>query len=101
MQTCGLLVISVIAGIASLLLLWRRRFTAVLVTAALTVAGVLWGWGVGQFLYLLRGVTFEQASVIPQGAQRAVIALVVAAVMVASALWWLYATFQCESHQRD
>jgi cytochrome d ubiquinol oxidase subunit II len=45
---------------------WRRRFTAVLVTAALTVASVLWGWGVGQFLYLLRGVTFEEASAVPQ-----------------------------------
>jgi UDP-sulfoquinovose synthase len=47
------LLISVLSGLASLLLLWRGAYVAVRLTAAVAVTGLLWGWGVGQYPELL------------------------------------------------
>jgi cytochrome d ubiquinol oxidase subunit II len=48
------------------------------------------GWGGGQLPYLLPGVTVEDASATPQVLNATVIALVIAAVIVASALCLLH-----------
>ncbi|MGI9000991.1 MAG: cytochrome d ubiquinol oxidase subunit II [Pseudonocardia sp.] len=89
-----LLVVSVGSGVVSLLLLWRRRYLAVRLTAALAVVGLLWGWAAAQFPELLPGVTIEQAAATPAVLLATLIALAVGGALLAPSLWWLYAISQ-------
>ncbi|SDG73439.1 cytochrome d ubiquinol oxidase subunit II [Sinosporangium album] len=91
-----LLVLSVAAGLLSLVLLWRRAYVAVRLTAALAVAGLLWGWGVGQYPELLPGVTLRDAAATDSVLAASLGALAVGALLLVPSLWWLYATFQRE-----
>ncbi|MDH2413910.1 cytochrome d ubiquinol oxidase subunit II [Nocardioides sp. CER19] len=52
-QAAPLIVISAIAGVTTLGLLWRRRFSPARITAVAAVATVISGWGVGQYPWLL------------------------------------------------
>jgi cytochrome d ubiquinol oxidase subunit II len=50
------------AAISALWLLWRRRFWAARVAAALQVTGILWGWALAQYPYLVRpDIRFDRA----------------------------------------
>ncbi|MGK5553301.1 cytochrome d ubiquinol oxidase subunit II [Actinomadura kijaniata] len=89
-----LLVLSVGMGVASLVLLWLRRFRSVRVTAALAVTGLLWGWGLGQYPRLLPGVDVDDAAATDAVLGASLAALAVGAVLLVPSLWWLYATFQ-------
>ncbi|WP_245681644.1 cytochrome d ubiquinol oxidase subunit II [Actinomadura kijaniata] len=89
-----LLILSVGMGIASLVLLWLRRFRSVRVTAALAVTGLLWGWGLGQYPRLLPGVDIDDAAATDAVLGASLAALAVGAVLLLPSLWWLYATFQ-------
>jgi cytochrome d ubiquinol oxidase subunit II len=90
------LVLSVAAGIASPALLWVRAYVAVRVSAALAVTGLLWGWGVGQYPWLLPGVRLEQAAAGDAVLAASLGSLAVGALLLVPSLWWLYATFQRE-----
>ena len=48
-----LIIGSALAGLLSMALLWTGRFALARVAAALAVTAVIWGWGVGQYPYLL------------------------------------------------
>ncbi|WP_344933852.1 cytochrome d ubiquinol oxidase subunit II [Sphaerisporangium flaviroseum] len=89
-----LLVLSIAAGLVSLVLLWRRAYRAVRLTAALAVTGLLWGWGVGQYPHLLPGVTLDEAAATDSVLAATLGSLAVGAVLLLPSLWWLYATFQ-------
>ncbi|MGP3961591.1 cytochrome d ubiquinol oxidase subunit II [Nonomuraea sp. 3N208] len=89
-----LLLLSVVAGLASLVLLWRRAYLAVRVTAALAVTGLLWGWGVGQYPSLLPGVSLADAAATDTVLAASLGSLAVGAVLLLPSLWWLYTTFQ-------
>ncbi|TMR13435.1 cytochrome d ubiquinol oxidase subunit II [Nonomuraea turkmeniaca] len=89
-----LLLLSVVAGLASLVLLWRRAYLAVRVTAALAVTGLLWGWGVGQYPSLLPGVSLADAAATDTVLAASLGSLAVGALLLLPSLWWLYATFQ-------
>lgn len=91
-----LLALSVLAGLASLVLLWRRSYLAVRLSAALAVTGLLWGWGVGQYPVLLPGLTLDQAAATDAVLAASLGSLAVGAVLLVPSLWWLYATFQRE-----
>ncbi|MEW2360021.1 cytochrome d ubiquinol oxidase subunit II [Spirillospora sp. NPDC029432] len=91
-----LLIVSILAGLASLALLWRRAYVAVRVTAALAVVGLLWGWGLGQYPHLLPGVSVEQAAATDAVLAASLGALAVGALLLLPSLWWLYSTFQRE-----
>jgi cytochrome d ubiquinol oxidase subunit II len=54
--------VSVAAGIATLALVWVRRFEPARVTAALAVAAVVAGWGFAQSPTFLPGLTIEEAA---------------------------------------
>jgi cytochrome bd ubiquinol oxidase subunit II len=56
------LVCSVLAGVATLALVGRRRFEAARVTAALAVAAMIGGWAIAQNPTLLPGLTIAQAA---------------------------------------
>jgi cytochrome d ubiquinol oxidase subunit II len=91
-----LLIVSIIAGAASIVLLARRAYRAVRVTAALAVTGLLWAWAVGQYPELLPGVTVDDAAATDQVLAASLIALGAGAVLLIPSLWWLYTTFQRE-----
>ncbi|GAA3585518.1 cytochrome d ubiquinol oxidase subunit II [Nonomuraea rosea] len=91
-----LLALSIVAGLASLVLLWRRAYLAVRLTAALAVTGLLWGWGVGQYPSLLPGVPLADAAATDTVLAATLGSLAVGAVLLLPSLWWLYATFQRE-----
>src|SRR6266704_5311639 len=56
------LVASVIAGIATLALLWRRRYEPARYTAGLAVAATIAGWALAQNPVFLQGLTIRQAA---------------------------------------
>ena len=94
-----LVIASAIAGIASLLLLLRRRYLLVRITAALAVTAVLWGWALAQYPYLLPPPAMPDATIIASAATPAVlsatlIALAVGAVLLIPSLLWLFLLFQ-------
>jgi cytochrome d ubiquinol oxidase subunit II len=91
-----LLMLSIVAGVASMVLLRFRRYRAVRISAALAVTGLLWAWAVGQYPTLLPGLTVDQASATTRVLAASLIALGLGAVLLIPSLWWLYTTFQRE-----
>jgi cytochrome d ubiquinol oxidase subunit II len=90
-RAAALVVVSALAGAASLWLLIRRRWALARWAAVVAVAAVVVGWGVGQYPYLLTDeLTLDAAA----GARPTLIALVVtfgiAAVTAVPALLWLF-----------
>ncbi|WP_117213744.1 cytochrome d ubiquinol oxidase subunit II [Allorhizocola rhizosphaerae] len=86
--------VSVIAGLVSLVLLHRRAYLAVRVTAALAVAALLWAWAAGQYPYLLPDTTAAEVSATGPVLTAMVSVLGVGALILAPSMWWLFALFQ-------
>jgi cytochrome d ubiquinol oxidase subunit II len=90
-----LMLLSGAAGLASLYLLVRRRYGVARVTAALAVAAVLWGWGAGQYPYLIEPTyTVMQAAAPATTLRPLLVTMVVAALLVGPSLVLLIAMFQ-------
>jgi cytochrome d ubiquinol oxidase subunit II len=87
--------VSVLSGIAALVLLVGRRYAHARVASALAVTFILVGWAVAQYPYLLVGaMTIEQAA---QGRSTLVamlVALIAGSVVLLPALVYLYSLFQ-------
>jgi cytochrome d ubiquinol oxidase subunit II len=75
------LIASLLAGVATLALVWVRRFEPARYTAALAVAAILAGWALAQQPLLLPGLTVEQAA-----ASHDVLVAVIVAVLVGGAI---------------
>lgn len=93
-----LVIVSAVAGVASLLLL-RRRYLLVRVTAALAVTAVLWGWALAEYPYLLpppatANVTITASAATPAVLLATLIALAVGAALLIPSLLWLFVLFQ-------
>jgi cytochrome d ubiquinol oxidase subunit II len=56
------LIVSILAGLATLALVWRRRFELARLGSALAVAAIVAGWGLAQQPVLLRGLTIRRAA---------------------------------------
>jgi cytochrome d ubiquinol oxidase subunit II len=56
------LIVSLVAGVATLALVYRRRFEAARYSAALAVAAVVAGWALGQWPTILPGLSVSQAA---------------------------------------
>jgi cytochrome d ubiquinol oxidase subunit II len=100
-RAAPLVVLSGLAGAATLRLLLRRRFALARVTAVVAVAAVLLGWGVGQYPWMLVGeVTITEAA----GARATLVGLLVvvglAGVLVLPALAYLFRLTQTEAWTR-
>ncbi|WP_197373049.1 cytochrome d ubiquinol oxidase subunit II [Mycolicibacterium baixiangningiae] len=96
-----LLVVAALGGIATLALVWRRRYALARFPAAGAVVAVITGWGVGQYPWLLVGeVTIADAA----GADATLVGLLVvvalAAVLVLPALGYLLWLTQTEEWSR-
>src|ERR1700694_166549 len=61
-QALPALVASIVAGVATLALVYRRRFEAARYGAALAVAAIVAGWALGQWPTVLPGLTVDQAA---------------------------------------
>ncbi|MCP2165561.1 cytochrome d ubiquinol oxidase subunit II [Goodfellowiella coeruleoviolacea] len=88
-------VVSALAGLASLVLLLLRHYLATRVTAAIAVAALLWGWAVAQYpLVLLPDLTIEAAAATPEVLRVTLVVTAVGAVLLVPSLVWLFALFQ-------
>jgi len=92
-----LIVVSGMAGAATLVLVARRRFVPARITAVVAVATVLLGWGIGQYPWILvDAVTIEAGA----GADQTLVALLVAVglavVLVLPALAYLFRLTQSQ-----
>ena len=83
--------VSVAAGVAALGLLVLNRPNLLRITAALAVVGVVAGWGVAQYPYLLPGQLTLTAGTEPLSGQEAELAvMVLAGLLVVPSFVWLY-----------
>jgi cytochrome d ubiquinol oxidase subunit II len=87
--------LSLLCGIASLVLLARRRYWAARGSAAATVATLLWGWGAAQYPVLLYpDLTVDRAAAHPLVLHTVLGVVAASAVLLVPSLLWLFAMFQ-------
>ena len=84
------LIVSVIAGAATLELVRRRRFEASRYGAAVAVAAVIAGWAIAQYPLLLPGLTVRQAAAPHDTLLAVVIAVLAGAVILFPSLALLF-----------
>ena len=85
--------ISGVAGIATLLLVWRGGFEAARVSAALAVAAIIAGWALAQEPRFLPGLTIQQAAAGHSTLVSVVIVAAIAAVVLIPSLVLLFGLF--------
>jgi cytochrome d ubiquinol oxidase subunit II len=87
-----LIAVSAVLGLASLALLWWRRFLLVRATAVLGVTAVLWGWPLAQYPIMLPpSLTYQNAAANPVVITTTLIVLAVGAALVLPSIAWLLA----------
>ncbi len=92
-----LVLLSGAAGVATLVLIFRRRYAFARFTAVGAVSTVVIGWGVAQYPWLLVDqMTFEDAAGAPATLRALVFAVALAGVIVMPALGYLYWLTQSE-----
>jgi cytochrome d ubiquinol oxidase subunit II len=90
-----IVVVSALAGVASLVLLAVRRYAVARVTAALAVAAVLWGWALAQYPLLLPpDVTVARAAADPPVLHATLATVAVGMALLVPSLLWLFWLFQ-------
>ncbi|WP_422741842.1 cytochrome d ubiquinol oxidase subunit II [Mycobacterium sp. WMMD1722] len=96
-----LLVVALVAGVAAVWLVFRRRYGIARVPAAVAVASVVTGWGVGQYPWLLVDeVTIDDAAGAPATLVGLLIVVALAGVIVLPALAYLLRLTQTEAWTR-
>ena len=90
-----LMILSALAGVASIALLIRRRYGWARITAGLAVVAVLWGWAAGQYPYLQPpDVTIADAAASRRTLVTMLVSLLLGTVLLVPALGYLYVLFQ-------
>jgi cytochrome d ubiquinol oxidase subunit II len=101
-RAAPLIVVSALAGSATLVLVARRRFGAARVTAVVAVAAVVLGWGVGQYPWILVDqVTISDAAGAPATLAALLVAVGLAGVIVLPALAYLFWLTQSAAWSRE
>lgn len=101
-RAAPLIVVSALAGAATLVLVGTRRFAVSRVTALLAVGAVISGWGVGQYPWLLVDqTTIADAAGAPATLRALLVAVGLAAIIVLPALAYLYRLTQSDSWSRQ
>jgi len=85
------LVLSGLAGLGTLALVWVRRYEAARYSAALAVAAVVAGWAVAQQPVLLPGLTVAQAAASDDVLVAVLVSVAAGAVLLAPSLVFLFA----------
>ena len=86
----GAVVVSALAGVSTLWLVWRERFEPARATAALAVASIVAGWALAQRPDLLPGLTIAEAAAGRSTLIAVVIAAGIGAVVLVPSLVLLY-----------
>jgi cytochrome d ubiquinol oxidase subunit II len=101
-RAAPLVVVSAVAGVATIAALWTRRYAVARVGAVVAVAAVVVGWGVAQYPWMLTDQLSIQAAA---GARATLIGLLVvvglAAVLVVPALGYLFWLTQTEAWSHE
>lgn len=84
---------SAVAGLVTLILVWRERFDAARVSAALAVAAIIAGWAVAQRPEFLPGLTIEEAAAGRPTIIAVIVAVAIGAVVLVPSLGLLFALF--------
>ena len=96
-RAAPLIVVSALAGLATLALLWRRRPGLARVTAVVAVAAVVSGWGIAQYPWMLVDqVTIDDAAGAPATLRGLLVVVGLAAVTVVPALAYLFRLTQSQ-----
>jgi cytochrome d ubiquinol oxidase subunit II len=96
-----LVIVSAVAGLASLALLVARWYLLVRVTAALAVAAILWGWAVAQYPYLLPPtIRYPAAAATPAVLTTVLIVTAIGAAVLLPSLAFLLLLFQRQPERR-
>ncbi len=83
--------VSAVAGLATLVLVWVRRFGAARLSAAVAVAAVTVGWALAQQPYLLPDdLTLDEAAASDATLLSLVVAVGAGFVILVPSLWYLY-----------
>lgn len=86
-----IVLVSIVAGTTSLVAIYRRKRQLSRVAAVAATVSILWGWGAGQYPWLLPGVlTIEEGAAPDTVLVALLIAFVGAAFLAVPALVWLY-----------
>jgi cytochrome bd ubiquinol oxidase subunit II len=100
-RAAPLVIVSALAGLATLALLWTRRYAVSRLTALVAVASVVAGWGVAQYPWLLVDqVTIADAAGAPATLAGLLVAVGIAAVTVVPSMAYLYRLTQTERWTR-
>jgi cytochrome d ubiquinol oxidase subunit II len=90
-----IVLLSLLCGAASLFLVARRRYAPARVTAAATVATLLWGWGAAQYPILLYpNLTVDRAAAYPTVLRATLGVIAFSAVLLVPSIAWLLGMFQ-------
>jgi cytochrome d ubiquinol oxidase subunit II len=84
------LIVSMVAGIATLGLVWRRHYEPARYSAAVAVAAIIAGWALAQSPVLLPGLTVHDAAAPRETLIAVVIAVLAGAVILFPSLAWLF-----------
>ncbi len=100
-RAAPLVIVAGLAGAATMVLLWTRRYAVSRLTAVVAVAAVVSGWGVGQYPWLLVDtVTIEDAAGATATLQGLLVAVGLAVVLVVPPLAYLFKLTQSEEWSR-
>jgi cytochrome d ubiquinol oxidase subunit II len=101
-QAGPLLIVAAAAGVATIALLYRRRHSTARLAAAVAVAAVVTGWGVGQYPWLLVDqVTITDAAGAPATLAGLLVVVGLAGLIVLPALGYLLWLTQTEEWTRS
>jgi cytochrome d ubiquinol oxidase subunit II len=90
-----IVLLSLLCGLASMMLVTRRRYGQARVAAAATVATLLWGWGAAQYPVLLYpDLTVERAAAHPAVLHATLGVIAFSAVLLVPSIAWLIGMFQ-------
>jgi cytochrome d ubiquinol oxidase subunit II len=86
-------IVSALAGVATLALVYRRRFEPARVTAALAVAAIVAGWALAQRPRFLPGLTVEEAAASHSALVAVIVGTAIGAVVLVPSLVLLFSLF--------
>ncbi|MGZ4413931.1 MAG: cytochrome d ubiquinol oxidase subunit II, partial [Gaiellaceae bacterium] len=100
------LIVSIAAGVATMALVWRKRYEPARYSAAVAVAAIIAGWALAQSPVLLPGLTVREAAAPRETLIAVTVAVIAGAVVLFPSLAWLFklvlsGTFDEEEKPQD
>jgi cytochrome d ubiquinol oxidase subunit II len=86
-------IVSGLAGLATLVLVFRRRFEPARASAALAVAAIVGGWALAQRPHFLPGLTIEEAAASRSALVAVIVGVAIGAVVLVPSLVLLFSLF--------